>query len=337
MPTKTKTTAAAPASLIDRITAQLPEHAAHAKSVATLARWQREAAKLRTTALTESIEDRAAADGPLPLDLLRETMASEQEAVVINRLRGELQNLSRVHSLYRLSAEEAARAAALLQEQLDELMDHVAARAEDHELPLTSDEAIAGGPAAVELYQQLTAAVDELDEIRQAQRHFTRLSLTEATEHRWNEHFYRVGMYREQLDLDRAWLARRHAAGAEHPNTSDAATLAFNAWLRPKPEQTRDAWTQVGGDTAWPCTNRVEYIIWLAENTSPFVPTNDELAALYEHAHIATMDLDPDRVEVAEHHRDAYWRLAGVKPVVPYTNHTAAQRITHSLGYQNRR
>jgi hypothetical protein len=89
--------------------------------------------------------------------------------------------------------------------------------------------------------------------------------------------------------------------------------------------------TDSHGNTA----DRWDYLVWLATTADPWVPTPAQVLSAYDAANLAVAETDYKKYPAQEAGRDKYFEVAGVRPIVPFTNSARdkpeVRRVTRTI------
>ncbi|MDP9693024.1 UNVERIFIED_ORG: hypothetical protein J2X79_000561 [Arthrobacter globiformis] len=132
-----------------------------------------------------------------------------------------------------------------------------------------------------------------------------------------------VGHIRNSLELSDYWLSKR-AKSSSHRAANDPLSGVRNF----------DEWLVSGGTApfkhsiaAIPSTdsngnpvNAWEYLVWLATEAEPWVPSVADLVAAFDAANLAVAATDYASFRTQEAGRDKYFEVVGVPPLVEYSN-----------------
>jgi hypothetical protein len=167
--------------------------------------------------------------------------------------------------------------------ELVRLFDRVSMLAEDLKGVRGADAAIAAGPASTAAWSELNALANEYADIRRLQVRYSRPLLEDASH---VPLLYRVGQFRNSLDVHPFWLELRVEAWKI---SSREQHEHFAEWLM----AANDLKTVVPAAGGWqpgPGTD-VSQLLWLARHTLPWAPHPRILQTLYSLASIATQPL----------------------------------------------
>ncbi|QYF88552.1 hypothetical protein [Arthrobacter sp. PAMC25284] len=71
--------------------------------------------------------------------------------------------------------------------------------------------------------------------------------------------------------------------------------------------------------------NPWDYLVWLATEAEPWVPTPAQVIAAYKAANLAVVETDYKKYAAQEAGRDDFFAVTGARPIVPYTNSATGQ------------
>lgn len=132
-----------------------------------------------------------------------------------------------------------------------------------------------------------------------------------------------VGHIRNSLEQSDFWLSKRerstsHRAAKDHLE----GVRNFDAWLgaggsaRFKHSTSAVPSTDANGNAV----NPWDYVVWLATEAEPWVPTVAQLIAAYDAANLAVAETDYKKYPAQEAGRADFFEVTGVRPIVPFTN-----------------
>lgn len=199
------------------------------------------------------------------LRLANENRTVEVHNTVMNDLRARLGAVGR-EGRRAFAAAAITPALVFLGSRLDELMERV--RGIGRIGALSAEEAIAEG--RVDEWRTASALCDEYGEIRRVQRHLT-LTLVTRDEAPDAAAMSMSGYLRDALDTEHVW--HRIRAQASSQRTAIPEDEEHGAWLGALPPL---PWRREQAGT-FPDADRFGYLLWMANNARPFVPTIPEL------------------------------------------------------------
>lgn len=167
-------------------------------------------------------------------------------------------------------------------------------------------------------------------EIRGLQHSFTAPSLGDGQ----NFKIAAVGHLRNSLEQSDFWLSKRGKLSS-HRAVNDHLSGVRNF----------DAWLVAGGTApfkhstaAIPSTdsngnpvNPWDYLVWLATQAEPWIPSATELVAAFDSADLAVAVTNHARFRAQEAGRDQYFEVIDVRPLVEYTNGPSGEKTERKV------
>lgn len=201
---------------------------------------------------------------------------------------------------------------ALMQEVLE--VDNVLGNIRNAEQVLTADD-----PAVPSAWQRTGSIIALYAEIRGMQHTLTAPSLGDGQSFK----IAAVGHIRNSLEQSDFWLTkRRSSVSSRAANDQLEGVRNFDKWLEQGGAAPFKHSTSAipSADTNGNPANAWGYLVWLATEADPWVPTSADVIKAWDAANLAVAETDYKKFRAQESGRDAYFKVIDRKPLVPYTN-----------------
>jgi hypothetical protein len=207
-----------------------------------------------------------------------------------------------------------------LRAELATLMNEVRANHEILGHIRTAEQVLAADdPQVLSAWRATGELVARYVEIRGLQHAFTAPSMGEGQ----NFKIVAVGHIRNSLELSDYWLSKRKMSSSHRAaKDSLSGVRNFEAWLVAggtapfKHSTSAIPSSDSGGNPA----NAWEYLVWLATEAEPWVPSASDVIAAFDAANLAVAVTDHAKFRAQEAGRDKYFEVIGLRPQVKYAN-----------------
>lgn len=270
----------------------------------------------------EDLIECALTDDEIPKDIWEYNEAIRQKKIntdVRNRmLNGSLRQLQARKE--QLIINNSGEAFAYVRAELVRLMDDVRSTHAVLGSVRTAEEVLSDAkPEILAAWQEASALTARYRDIRSAQRILALPALGRDDANKITA----VGLIRNSLEQSEYWLlARRRAASHRTSREANEGVQNYRAWLRSGGET-----PFVGTEGSW------GYLVWLATQAEPWVPTSNEIADAYTAAKTAVTPAEVGSLATQEDARDRYFEIVGSNPLIPYTRsprNAKTERFTKS-------
>jgi len=211
-------------------------------------------------------------------------------------------------------------ALAYLRSELAELMDDVRVNHETLGTIRTAEQVLAANdPRVLSAWQECGGLLARYVEIRGLQHSFTAPGLGDGQ----NFKIAAAGHVRNSLELSDFWLSKRKGSSSHRAANDQLSGVSnFDKWLgkggtSPFKHSTSAIPTKDRNDNT---ANAWDYLVWLATEAEPWIPSASQLVAAFDAANLAVAPTNYSKYRVQEQARDRYFEVTGVKPLASYTN-----------------
>ena len=132
-----------------------------------------------------------------------------------------------------------------------------------------------------------------------------------------------VGHIRNSLEHSDFWLSKRkHSTSHRAASDQLEAVRNFDAWLGAGgPARFKHStFTIPQKDTNGNAVDPWDYLVWLATEAEPWVPTGAQVIAAYDAASLAVAHTDYKGFRAQEAARSRYFEVIGLAPLIAYSN-----------------
>lgn len=195
-----------------------------------------------------------------------------------------------------------------LRKELSELVAEVKKLAPQLKHVRSATEAIEAGDTAVAAWKRMAQLVGIYDEIRSAQKQVTCTRGSGVL----HETLLNVGILGDALDLQEYWVSRRRVGASILPEMGGHASndvYEYRRWLTELVDKPIDYTA-----TWWDGDDKVQHLIRIACQATPWIPTVDELEDAARLAGTATGQVHEGNVKGQNAAAREYFQLTGAKP-----------------------
>lgn len=183
----------------------------------------------------------------------------------------------------------------------------------------TAEEVLSAGQEALTAWRSRAELVARYNEIRSVQKGLTAAGLGQDESFK----ILAVGHIRNSLEQSDFWLSKRENS-TSHRAANDGleGVRNFDAWLGAggSPRFKHSTFTIPQKDTNGNAVDSWDYLVWLATEAEPWVPTAAQILSAYDAANFAVSHTDYKRFRAQEAARGRYFEVIGLAPLVAYSD-----------------
>lgn len=177
----------------------------------------------------------------------------------------------------------------------------------------------ANDPKLLTAWRSRDELIARYNEIRSVQHGLTAAGLGQGESFK----ILAVGHIRNSLEQSDFWLSKReHSTSHRAANDQLEGVRNFDAWLgaggSARFKHSTSAVPQK--DTSGNAVDSWDYLVWLATEAEPWVPTAGQVLSAYDAANFAVAHTDYKRFRAQEAARGRYFEVIGLAPLVAYSN-----------------